>query len=388
MIKPSLQEELKKLEAAHLARRLRRQERLGPTQALIDGREATLFSGNDYLGLSSHPEVIRAGCSALEEYGGSAGASRLVSGNHPLYCSLEEKLAELKGKEAALVFPSGYMANLGFVASLAGPGDLIFMDRLAHASLYDGWRLSGAGLRRFRHNDAEHLEKLLESDRPDSRALIISEGVFSMDGDVAPLGELKQIADRFDCLLAIDDAHGTGVLGPDGKGAAAYLGAGLELEIGTLSKAIGSLGGFITGSKEMIGYLINKARPFIFTTGLPPASVAAADAALQLFREEGWRRERVLALAARARQELGRAGFDIPEGITPIIPLITGDEKQALLLSRLCLDRGVFIPAIRTPAVPKNLARLRLTVSAAHTDEELDQAIDVLAGSAEELAIL
>lgn len=381
-------EELQKMKATNLGRRLRKQHNIGPMRSVIDGREATLFAGNDYLGLSSHPEVIKAGCEALEKYGSSASASRLVSGNHPLYLTMEESLAELKGKEAALVFPSGYMANLGFVASLAGPDDLIFMDRLAHASLYDGWRLSGARLRRFRHNDAKHLEELLGKERPTARVLIITEGVFSMDGDIAPLPELKEIADRSGCLLAVDDAHGTGVLGADGKGTAACLGAEPGAEIGTLSKAFGSLGGFVAGSREMIEYLINKARPFIFTTGLPPASLAAAQASLTLFHEEEWRRERVLALAARARQELGAAGFDIPTGITPIIPLMIGDEKQALMLSDLCLDRGVFIPAIRTPAVPKNRARLRMTVSAAHADEELEMAIDVLTAAAQGLRVI
>lgn len=391
MINTTFHEELQNLESANLSRRLRRQENLGPTRAVIDGLEAILFAGNDYLGLSSHPGVIKAGCAALKQYGNSATASRLVSGNHPLLRSLEERLARLKGKEAALVFPSGYMANLGFVASVSGADDMIYMDRLAHASLYDGWRLSGAGLKRFRHNNVEHLEELLEqeiSKRQDGKVLIITEGVFSMDGDTAPLPELKRLTDRHGCLLAVDDAHGTGVLGAGGKGTAAYLEAEPEVEIGTLSKAIGSLGGFVAGSQEIIAYLINKARPFIFTTGLPPASAASAEAAIRLLDEEGWRRERVLALAARARQELGRAGFDIPPGITPIIPLIVGDEKQALMLSDLCLSRGVFIPAIRTPAVPKNQARLRMTVSAAHTDDELDQAIDLLAASAGELGII
>lgn len=387
MIKAGLKEELRLLEEANLLRRLRRQENLGPVKAVIDGRKATLFAGNDYLGLSAHPVVIQAAVRALKEYGSSAGASRLITGNHPLYGSLEEKIADLKGKQAALVFPSGYMANLGLLTSLAGPGDTLFMDRLNHASLYDGCRLSGATLRRYRHNDCGHLEKHLYEDRP-GRGLIITDGVFSMDGDLAPLEELKALASRCGCLLAVDDAHGTGVLGPGGRGTSSMLGVETDVEIGTLSKAAGSLGGFVAGSRETIDYLINRARPFIFTTGLPAAALAAADAALDLFREEGWRRERVLDLAAQARGQLSGAGFEIPPGITPIIPLITGDEKSALRLSGLCLERGVFIPAVRTPAVPKNRARLRMTLSAAHSDEDLEAALGVLVAAAKELKVL
>ncbi|MHB1326153.1 MAG: aminotransferase class I/II-fold pyridoxal phosphate-dependent enzyme, partial [Thermoleophilia bacterium] len=304
-MKRTYKEQLGQLESAGLLRRLRRQEVPGPARTLIDGREAILFSGNDYLGLSTHPEVVRAAGEALREYGSSATSARLVSGNHPLYRSLEEDLARFKGKEAALVFSSGYMANLGLIASLGGDEKTIFMDRLGHASLYDGWRLSGAGLRRFRHNDLDHLEQILSGEsggegglgageresasggvrenddqsgggvivRDDSGpgagcGMIVTEGVFSMDGDLAPLAGLANLAKRFDCLLFVDDAHGTGVLGPEGKGTAAYLGVEPDVEVGTLSKAAGSVGGFVAGSRDMIDYLINRARPFIFSTGL------------------------------------------------------------------------------------------------------------------------
>ncbi|MBE0428440.1 MAG: 8-amino-7-oxononanoate synthase [Thermoleophilia bacterium] len=399
---PDIETELKTLASGNLLRRLRNQQSRGVTRALIDGCEAVLFAGNDYLGLSAHPRVLAAARRALERYGSSAGASRLVTGNHPLFQSLEENLARFKGKEAALVFPSGYMANLGFLAAMAGPDDLVFSDRLCHASLYDGLRLSGARFRRYRHNDAGHLGRLLSREDPKGRLLIVTDGIFSMDGDLAPLPEIRVLADRHGCLLAVDDAHGTGVIGPGGRGTATLLGVKPEIETGTLSKAAGSLGGFVAGSRELVDYLVNKARPFIFTTGLPPASVAAADAALGLFEEEGWRRERVLKLAARARLVLGRAGFRIPgNGVgpnraetfsetpaTPIVPLITGDEKLALRLSSLCLNRGIFIPAIRNPAVPKNQARLRMTLSAAHSDEELNRALEVLTESGGELGLI
>ncbi len=389
MVKQRLQEELKRLKSDNLLRCLRSQQDTGSGRALIDGREAVLFAGNDYLGLATHPAVTRAAAKALVEYGASAGASRLISGNHEIYCGLEEELASFKGKEAALVFPSGYMANLGLLSALAGPSDTLFMDRLCHASLYDGWRLSGARLKRYQHNDVRHLEEQLAGEEPGgSIRLIASDGVFSMDGDLAPLPQLKRLAEDFECLLAVDDAHGTGVLGTDGKGTAAYQGVEVDVEVGTLSKAFGSLGGFVVGSRELIDYLVNRARTFIFTTGLPPATLAAAAVSLRLFREEGWRRQRLLELAACARRELAAAGFVIPEGITPIIPVITGDEETALELSRLCLQRGVFIPAVRTPAVPKGRARLRLTVSADHTDGQLAKAIDVLTVSAGELGII
>lgn len=376
-------------------RRLRQQENLSPTRALIDGREAVLFAGNDYLGLSSHPEVTRAAGRALAEFGASAGASRLVTGNHPLYRELESALAALKGKEAALVFPSGYMANLGLLSALAGRSDTLYMDRLNHASLYDGWRLSGAELQRYRHGDTRHLDAILSRDRRrripgeagKDKSFIVTDGVFSMDGDLAPLAELQRLAGEHGCLLVVDDAHGTGVLGPEGRGTAAHLGVEPDVEIGTLSKVLGSLGGFVAGSRELIDYLVNRARPFIFTTGLPPAAVAAATAAVGLIKEEGWRRQRLLELAARARTELAAAGLEIPAGFTPIIPVIAGDESLAVKLSGLCLERGVFIPAIRSPAVPRGQARLRMTVSAAHSDEELGQAIDVVTESAGELGM-
>lgn len=381
------QSELKRLREESLYRHLRSQEQISPTRAVIDGREALLFAGNDYLGLASHPRVIAAATAALKRYGASAGAARLITGNSELYRRLEERVAAFKGKEAALVFPSGYMANLGFMAA-AGPGDTIYMDRLNHASLYDGWRLSGAELKRYRHADTGHLATLIGPSASEAGSLIVTDGVFSMDGDLAPLPELRRLAATHGALLVVDDAHGTGVVGPAGRGIAAHYGLQADVEIGTFSKAAGSLGGFVAAGRELIDYLINKARPFIFTTGLPPATLAASREAFRLFEEEGWRRQRVLELAGRARGELAAAGFSIPEGFTPIIPLIVGEEEKALSLSELCLERGLFVPAVRTPAVPRGQARLRLTVSAAHSDDELAQAMDIMTASAGELGIL
>lgn len=382
------QSELKRLREESLYRRLRSQEQISPTRAVIDGREALLFAGNDYLGLASHPGVIAAATAALKRYGASAGAARLITGNSGLYRRLEERVAAFKGKEAALVFPSGYMANLGLMSTIAGPGDTIYMDRLNHASLYDGWRLSGAELKRYRHADAGHLAGLIGPSASEAGSLIVTDGVFSMDGGLAPLKELKEQSASHGALLVVDDAHGAGVVGPGGRGTAAHFGIEADVEVGTFSKAAGSLGGFVAGDRELVDYMVNRARPFIFTTGLPPATLAAAHEAFRLFEEEDWRRQRVLKLAARARVELAAAGFAIPEGFTPIIPAVVGDEEKALSLSELCLERGLFVPAVRTPAVPRGQARLRLTVSAAHSDDELARAIDILTASAGELGIL
>lgn len=381
------QSDLKTLRKTGLYRRLREWRPTGPTTAVVDGKEAAVFASNDYLGLSGHPAVTEAAAAAARDYGNSAAASRLISGNHPLYVELEHKLASLKGKEAALVFPTGYMANLGLISTLAGRGDRVFMDRLNHASLYDACRLSGAKLIRYPHNDAGRLLEQLEATEWPGRVFIATDGVFSMDGDIAPLAELSRAAREHECVLIVDDAHGTGVLGPAGQGTSAHLNTGVTIEIGTLSKALGSMGGFVAGDRSMIELLVNKSRPFIFTTGLPPATVAAASAALDLLESEPWRRTRVLEMSSRIRKRLSAAGFDIPAGITPIVPIMIGDEASAVALSDSCLDKGVFIPAIRHPAVPADQARLRLTVSAAHSDQEMERAIETLTSSARALGL-
>lgn len=379
---------MKTLADAANGRRLRQQKNLSQTEAIIDGRRATVFAGNDYLGLASHPEVIQAAAKALADYGNSAGGSRLISGNHHLYAELESSLADFKQKEAALVFATGFMANLGLLSAVAGPKDVIYIDKLSHASIYDGSRLSDGAVRRYPHNNLDKLERLLAGEEVAGRRLIVTEGVFSMDGDCAPLPDLKRLASKYSCLLIVDDAHGTGVLGPEGRGTAAHLGVTPDVEIGTLSKAIGGLGGFVAGSRELIDFLVAKARPFIYSTGLPPATLAGAIAAVSIIRTQGWRRERVLALAERARARLNEAGWRIPAGFTPIIPLIVNDAGRAEALSGALLDKGVFIPAVKAPSVPARQARLRLTISAAHSDEELDNALNVLASVGMEMGLI
>lgn len=384
---PNYLAELESLKRQNLYRQLKTVESLGPTQAVINNKKVTVFASNDYLGLSQHPKVKQAAILAVEKYGSSAAASRLISGNHSLYQKLEKALAEFKNKPAALVFPTGYMANVGLLSSLAIPGSVFFFDRLNHASLYDGWLLSRATLNRYDHHNLEHLEKQLKKVTAKHK-FIVTDTVFSMDGDLAPLAELQDLAKTYDCCLIGDDAHGTGVLGPEGRGASAYLGVKLEIEIGTLSKALGALGGFVAADQPLIEYLINKSRPFIFTTGLPPAIVASSLAALKVLKKEPWRQQRVLALAKKIRLELTRAGYFIPTSFTPIIPIIVGDEEKALALAALCLKKGIFVPAIRTPAVPKSQARLRLTVSAAHSDTDIETAIQILIEAGKELRLI
>lgn len=369
---------LKAIESAGLYRRLREQVDTGPTTATFDGRRATIFASNDYLGLRHHPAVLKAAARALEKHGASAGAARLISGNISLYDEVERKVAALKEKESALIFPTGYMANIGVLASLAGPRDLLLMDKLNHASLYDGAKLSGARLKRYRHADISHLRALLDRETDYERRFIVTDGIFSVDGDMAPLPKLVSLAADYDCTLIVDDAHGTGVFGPDGQGSAAYTGAHPTIEVGTFSKALGGLGGFVAGDRETIELLINKARSFIFTTGLPPATLAGASAALDILNTEPWRRERVLKLAAYVRSHLGEIGFKVDGGDSPIIPLIIGGERETVELAQACLDAGLFIPAVRHPTVPKGRARLRLTISAVHSDKEIEALIATL----------
>ncbi len=379
---------LEAVRSAGLYRRLRKQVDTGPTTATFDDRRATVFASNDYLGLRYHPTVLEAAARALEEHGASAGASRLICGNHKLYDEIETKVAALKGMEAALVFPTGYMANVGVLTSVAERRDLLFMDKLNHASLYDGAKLSNAQLKRYRHADTRHLRAQLDRETAYERRFIVTDGVFSVDGDLAPLPELVSLAADHDCALVVDDAHGTGVFGPGGRGSAAHTGTHPTIEIGTFSKALGGLGGFVAGDRETIELLVNKARSFIFTTGLPPATLAGVNAALDIIDTEPWRRERVLKLAAHVRSCLGEAGFTVGAGDSPIIPLMIGDERESVAFAEACLDAGLFIPALRHPTVPRGRARLRLTVSAAHSDEEIEALLATLTKVATERGLI
>jgi 8-amino-7-oxononanoate synthase len=360
---PSLDEfarqKLADLEQVHLRRSLVATERTDGIWANRNGRRLLSFSCNDYLGLTHHPALKAAAVAAIEKYGVGAGASRLVTGNHPLYAELETRLAKLKGAEAACVFGSGYLANAGIAPALVGRDDLILIDELAHSSLWSGARLSRTAVQPFNHNDLNHAEALLDEHRArHRRALIVTEGVFSMDGDRAPLTELAALADRHDAWLLADDAH-------DMDFAAASR-AGVPLRIGTLSKALGAYGGYVAASQPVIDLIRNRARTLIYSTGLPPATLASAIAALELIEREPQQLTQPLAKA----RAFTRA-TNLPEAQSAIVPVVIGAAQAALDASRLLEDEGFLVVAIRPPTVPEGTARLRLAFSALHPDGEV-----------------
>lgn len=373
-----LQERLEQLSAKGLLRSMRTLSGAGP-RAVMNGRELLVLCSNNYLGLADHPALVEAAQQALATAGCSSGASRLVSGSLELHAQLENELADWKGSEAALLFNNGYAANTGIIAALAGRGDLIFSDRLNHASIIDGAQLSGARLIRYPHNDMAALERLLEEHHTTTGLrLIVSDGVFSMDGDLAPLQRLVELARRFDALLLVDDAHGGGVLGAEGKGSAEWCGvrAGIDIRMGTFGKALGSFGAYAATSRTVRDYLVNKARSLIFSTSLPPAVLAASLAAVRLVRspEGDLLRRRLAENGALVRQRLRSGGLEVAEGGTPIIPIQVGDPLATMAFSAALLDEGLFVQGIRPPTVPQGTSRLRCTVMASHTTEELEQA--------------
>jgi 8-amino-7-oxononanoate synthase len=339
------------------------------------GRQLLSFSCNDYLNLTQHPAIKQAAIAAIEEYGAGSGASRLVTGNHPLYAQLEARLAQFKRTEAACVFGSGYLANTGIIPVLAGRDGLVLLDELSHACIYAGSQLSGAKVLTFRHNDVAHVRELLAAHQGEhDRALIVTDGVFSMDGDLAPLAELLALADEYDAWLMSDDAHGIGVIGSGrGSGFVGNTHIPVPLQMGTLSKAIGSYGGYLCASAPVIELMRNRARTLIYSTGLPPASVAAATAALDLI-------EREPAYAGlpvqKAKAFTKRAG--LPDAQSPIVPIVTGDEESALVASRFLENEGYLVIAIRPPTVPVGAARLRLTFTAQHPDDQIERLADIV----------
>jgi 8-amino-7-oxononanoate synthase len=343
-----------------------------------DGRRLLSFSCNDYLNLSQHPQIIAAAIDALKRYGVGAGASRLVTGNHPLYDELETRLARLKGCEAACVFGSGYLANTGIIPAVAGPEDLIVVDELAHACIHAGAKLSGAQVHLYRHCDTSHAENLLTQHRGGKkRALIATDGVFSMDGDIAPLGALSELARRFDAWLLSDDAHGLGVVG-GGRGSAFVNGAAhspidVPLQAGTLSKAVGAYGGYLCASQTVIDLMRTRARTFIYSTGLPPAIVAAAIAALVLI--EG---DPAYAAEPLRKARLFTRALNLPEAQSAIVPVVVGDAAAALAASDLLRENGFLVVAIRPPTVPAGTARLRFAFTAQHPDGDIARLAEIV----------
>lgn len=355
-----------------LRRQLTETVRQTGSRAARDGTDMVSFCCNDYLGLSQHPKIVAAAREAVEKFGVGAGASRLVTGNHPIYAELENKLARLKQTDAACVFGSGYLANLGIPPALLGPGDLIIADELVHASMHAGIRASDARSLFFAHNDMDDcLKKLRTSRASGTHCLIMTEGVFSMDGDRAPLGALCDMADSYDAWLMTDDAHGFGVLG-GGRGSAAEAGVAgrIPLQMGTLSKAVGAYGGFLCASEPVTGLMINRARSLIYETGLPPALIAASVAALELIETDASLVGLPLKRARRFTSSLGLADAE-----SAIVPLVVGAPDAAMTASRALADRGFLVTAIRPPTVPEGTSRLRFTFSASHKDDDVERLI-------------
>jgi 8-amino-7-oxononanoate synthase len=345
-----------------------------------EGRPVLNFSSNDYLGLARHRQVLERAARTMERFGAGATASRLVVGSLDCHAELESRLAAFKGYPAALVFGSGYAANVGLVGSVAGHGDHVFLDRLAHASLVDAAILSRARVHRFHHNDVSHLERLLARAPATGRRLIVTESVFSMDGDLAPLADLARAAEHAGAMMLVDEAHATGVFGPGGAGLVRQSGgkAACNLAMGTLSKALGGYGGFVACTDEMAAWLTNGARSFIYSTALPPASVGAALGALDVLEQSPGMGAVLLERAVRLRGRLHEAGIDTGASASQIVPVMVGDNERAVDLHRRLLAEGVLAVPIRPPTVPPGTARLRLSVTIEHTDDDLDLAAEAI----------
>ena len=375
----ALQRELEELESLGLRRRLRRVEAVEGGRIRIDGRWLIHLASNNYLGLTQHPRVVAAAREALDRWGAGSGSARLIAGNFPAHEALEQELARFKQAEDCLLFSTGYMAGLGIITALAGPGDLVIGDRLNHACLVDACRLSGAAFRLYAHGDVGRLEEALGQRRGRyRRVLIVTEGLFSMDGDIPPLPEIAEIARRHEAWLLLDDAHATGVLGETGRGSLEHFGMRPEgvLQMGTLSKALGSLGGYLAGPRAAVELLRNRARSFIYTTGLPPACAAAALEGLRVLRDEPqWRRQ----LWENARHWAGglrQMGLDLISDSSPIVQVRVGPNRETLALARLLEEAGLYAPGIRPPTVPEGSARVRTSVTALHTPPLLQQALE------------
>ncbi len=374
-----IQHESDALKHADLWRR--RAVRFGPQAAemTLDGHRLINFGSNDYLGLASDPRLIQAARLAWTEGWGS-GASPLISGYSDSHRELEEALAAFEGTEAALLFNSGFAANSGTIAALVGPGDVVFTDRKNHASLLDGCRLSRADVRPYPHTDCQRLERLLARSTGHRRRLIVTDSLFSMDGDLAPLFEIAELAERHGAMLMIDEAHATGVFGQSGRGVAEQLGVDerIPIRVGTLSKALGSLGGFVAGSRSLIDWLVNRARPYVFSTATPPALAVAGRAAIEIVRKESWRREGLLRRAEQLRRRLVECGWNVGDSSSQIIPIVVGDPETALRVSAGLKEQGYFVPAIRPPTVPEGESCLRISLTYGHGEEMVDGLVKAL----------
>jgi len=361
-----------------------------------DGKKVINLASNNYLGLCNHPKLREAAIAATQKYGVGSGAVRTIAGTMRIHMELEEKIAAFKNVEACVVFQSGFTANAGTVSSILGKEDFILSDELNHASIIDGARLSRAKIKVFRHKDVAHAEELLrEIENEPGRKLIITDGVFSMDGDIGPVDKLADLAERYGAIMMVDDAHASGVLGRNGRGSVDHLGAHgrVDVQVGTLSKAIGSLGGYVCGSRDLIDYLYHRARPFLFSTSHPPSVAASCIAAFDILENEPERIERLWANTAYFKQQLAETGFDIggvstPASETPITPIILGDGRKTMEFSKALFDAGVMATGIAFPTVPEGKARVRTIMTSEHTREQIDQALEVFRTVAKKVGIL
>ncbi|MBW7957087.1 MAG: 8-amino-7-oxononanoate synthase [Deltaproteobacteria bacterium] len=374
-----IDEELLRLDSLGLLRNLKTIHGPQGPKAVVNGREALIMCSNDYLGLAGHPLVKEAAIEAVQKWGAGAGASRLVSGTMEPHVMLEERIKSFKRADAALLFNSGYNANLGVISALLDRSSEVFSDKLNHASIVDACVLSRAKVRRYPSRDVNVLERLLKASQA-KKKLVVTDSVFSMDGTIAPLRDITGLLDRYGAMLLVDDAHATGVLGPGGRGSLEHFNIShpAVITMGTLGKALGSFGAFITGSSALIDLMVSKARPFIYTTALPPSVCGAAIKAFDIVENEPGLRQRLWENTARLKEGLSRLGLDILGSETPIVPIKVGTAKKAVDISDRLLENGVFIQAIRPPTVPEGTSRLRMTLSASHTAEDIDSALSAL----------
>lgn len=386
----NLKNELQELGKHHLFREMKIVHGASTEWVEIKGKKLLNLSSNNYLGIANHPMLKRAAIQAIQQYGCSATSARLIVGNYELYDLVEKDLAQFKKTEAALIFNSGYAANVGIITALVGRGDIIISDKLNHASIIDGARLSGAEILRYKHTDMADLDRCMQKAEGYKRKLIITDSVFSMDGDLAPLPAIVELKEKYKAVLMIDEAHGSGVFGDNGRGLSDFYGVSDRIEIlmGTLGKAFGCSGAYIAGRKVLIDYLRNKARSFIFTTGLPPAVVASIQAAIQVVQLENWRQKDVLAKASWVREELAKSGFNLLNSESQIIPILVGDNEATLEFSSRLFDVNILAVAIRPPTVPPKAARLRLSIMATHSREDLAWAVEQIKLIGRELGII
>ncbi len=380
------EQELSELEKKHLLRNLTIVDSYDGPRITVNGRNLILMCSNDYLGLSGHPDLREAVHTTCERYGFGSGASRLVSGTSSLHQELEDRLSRFKGTESALLFNSGYAANTGIIPAVTGERDVILSDSLNHASIIDGCRLSKARVFVYRHIDMNHLEDLLRKNDNAGRKLIVTDGVFSMDGDLAPLPDLVSVSEKFGALLMVDDAHGTGVFGKTGRGIAEHFGLDgrVPIQMGTLGKAFGSFGAYAAGDRALIDILINRSRSFIYSTALPPAVCAASIAALAVVESEPVLREKLWKNRERFIAGFKKIGISSGNSESPIVPLVIGDSEKALKAGAGLFEYGIYATAIRPPTVAEGAARIRMTLMATHTDRDIDTALDGLRRCVEE----